>query len=64
MLDGVNATAYALMAGVSWELGREALVDGWTVAIAVVTLVLLWRTRLNSAWYVAGRRDHRPGGGR
>ncbi len=54
MLDGLNATAYALMAGVSWELGRGALVDGWTVAIAVVTLVLLWRTRLNSAWYVLG----------
>ena len=54
LLDGVNATAYALMAGVSWRLGQEAIVDGWTVAITVVTLVLLWRTRLNSAWYVLG----------
>lgn len=54
LLDGVNASAYALMAGVSWQLGREALVDGWTVLIALVTLVLLWRTRLNSAWYVLG----------
>jgi chromate transporter len=53
-LDGLNAAALALMAGVTWQLGREAIVDGWTVAIAVVALVLLWRTRLNSAWYVAG----------
>jgi chromate transporter len=54
MLDGLNATALALMAGVSWRLGRAALVDGWTVAITLVTLFLLWRTRLNSAWYVLG----------
>jgi chromate transporter len=24
------------------------------VAIAVVTLVLLWRTKINNAWYIAG----------
>ncbi|GAB2444817.1 chromate efflux transporter [Nocardioides hungaricus] len=54
MLDGLNVTALALMAGVSWQLGRAALVDGWTAGIFLVTLVLLWRTRLNSAWYVAG----------
>ncbi len=52
MLDGLNATALALMAGVSWQLGRTAIVDWLTAAIAVVTLVLLWRTRLNSAWYI------------
>ena len=54
LLDGVNASAYALMAGVSWQLGGRAVVDWWTAAIALVTLVLLWRTRLNSAWYVLG----------
>lgn len=54
MLDGVNATALALMAGVSFQLARSALVDPLTVAITVVTLVLLWRTRLNNAWYIAG----------
>lgn len=54
MLDGLNATALALMAGVSWQLGRAALVDAWTVTILGVTLLLLWRTRLNSAWYVGG----------
>lgn len=52
LLDGVNATALALMAGVSLQLGRSGLVDPLTVALAVATLVLLWRTRLNSAWFI------------
>ena len=54
MLDGLNATALALMAGVSWQLGRAALVDAWTVGIFGVTLLLMWRAELNSAWYVVG----------
>jgi chromate transporter len=52
LLDGVNAAALALMAGVSWQLGRTAIVDPLTAAIAVATLLLLWRTRLNNAWYI------------
>lgn len=53
MLDGVNATALALMAGVSLQLGEAALVDPLTIAIALVSLLLLWRTTLNSAWLIA-----------
>jgi len=53
LLDGLNATALALMAGVTLDLGEAALVDLLTVALAVATLVLLWRTRLNSAWLIA-----------
>lgn len=53
LLDGLNATALALMAGVSLQLGRTALVDPLTIALGVVTLLLLWRTRLNSAWFIA-----------
>nr|WP_157553851.1 chromate efflux transporter [Herbidospora sakaeratensis] len=53
LLDGLNAAALALMAGVSWQLGGTAIVDPLTAAIAVVTLVLLWATRLNNAWYIA-----------
>jgi chromate transporter len=53
LLDGVNATALALMAGVTYRLARTAIVDPLTVAIALVSLVLLWRTRLNSAWLIA-----------
>lgn len=54
LLDGVNIVALALMAGVSWQLGRTAIVDVLTAALAVATVVLLWRTRFNSAWYIAG----------
>ncbi|MPZ62418.1 MAG: chromate efflux transporter [Propionibacteriales bacterium] len=53
LLDGVNAGALALMAGVTLQLAREALVDPLTVGLTVVAGLLLWRTRLNSAWYVA-----------
>ncbi|HEX4816800.1 MAG TPA: chromate efflux transporter [Nonomuraea sp.] len=54
LLDGLNAAALALMAGVSYQLGRTAIVDALTAVIAVATLALLWRTRLNNAWYIAG----------
>ncbi|WP_062432791.1 chromate efflux transporter [Herbidospora daliensis] len=53
LLDGLNAAALALMAGVSWQLGVTAIVDPLTVAVAAVTLVLLWTTRLNNAWFIA-----------
>ncbi|MEU8004168.1 chromate efflux transporter [Catellatospora sp. NPDC049111] len=53
LLDGVNATALALMAGVSLQLARTAVVDPLTAAITVVTLLLLWKTKLNNAWYIA-----------
>lgn len=52
LLDGVNAAALALMAGVTLQLAGNALVDPLTVGMCVVAGLLLWRTRLNSAWYV------------
>ncbi|WP_329084726.1 MULTISPECIES: chromate efflux transporter [unclassified Streptosporangium] len=52
-LDGVNATALALMAGVTLQLAGEAFVDPLTVALAALALLLQWRTRLNTAWYIA-----------
>lgn len=53
-LDGVNAAALALMVSVTWELGRDALRDGMTVLLAVVSAVLLLRYRVNSAWLILG----------
>ncbi|GHE27085.1 chromate transporter [Streptosporangium violaceochromogenes] len=53
LLDGLNAAALALMAGVSFQLGRTAIVDPLTAALALITLGLLWKTRLNNAWYIA-----------
>jgi chromate transporter len=52
LLDGVNAAAFGLMAGVMIELAGDALVDPLTVILAVGAAVALWRTPLNSAWLV------------
>jgi len=54
ILDGVNVVSLALMAGVTWQLGRYAIFDLVSVLIAVVTLVLLFATKLNPAWLVIG----------
>ncbi len=54
LLDGVNVASLALMAGVAWTLGRAAITDGLTAALAVAALVLLGRSHVNSAWLVAG----------
>jgi chromate transporter len=51
---GVNAASLALMAVVTWHLGRVALCDWLTVALAVAGGVLLIRFRVNSAWLVLG----------
>lgn len=53
-LDAVNVASLALMAVVTWQLGRAALVDWFTIAMAVASAVLLLRYRLNSAWLVLG----------
>jgi chromate transporter len=53
-LDGVNVASLALMAVVTWHLGRAALIDGLTAVLALVSAVLLIRFRLNSAWLVLG----------
>lgn len=52
-LAGVTAASLGLMAGVLLDLGRAALVDGWTVALALAAAAALARFRLNVAWLVA-----------
>ena len=52
-LDGVNVAALALMAVVTWQLGRAAI-HGWASAtIAVVSAVLLIRFRTPPYWLIA-----------
>jgi chromate transporter len=53
-LDGVNVASLALMAVVAWQLGRAAVVDALTAALAGASAVLLFRFRVNSAWLVLG----------
>jgi len=42
-----------LMAAVTWQLGRAAVVDPLTAALALAAAVLLMRTRVNSVWLLA-----------
>ena len=51
-LDGVNVASLALMAAVSWQLGRASLVDTITVLVAVASLIALLRFRVNSVWLI------------
>lgn len=51
-LDGVNVASIALIALVTAQLARAAIVDPWTAAIAAVSAVLLLRFRASPAWLV------------
>jgi len=53
-LDGVNAAAVALMALVGWQFGRAALVNIPAVILAVFSVVLVFRYKVNSIWLVLG----------
>jgi chromate transporter len=53
-LDGVNAASLALMAVVTAQLARAAIVDLPTAILGSLALVLLLRFKLNSTWLVLG----------
>jgi chromate transporter len=53
-LDGVNVASLALMTAVSYQLARSTIVDAATAGLALASLVLLLRFRINSAWLVLG----------
>jgi chromate transporter len=54
VLDGVNVAALALIAVVSWQLFRAAVVDWTTLVLAGVSFFLLFRYRVNSVWLMLG----------
>ena len=54
VLDGVNVAALALIAVVTWQLFRAAVVDWTTLVLAGVSFFLLLRYRINSVWLVLG----------
>ena len=54
VLDGVNAASMALMAAVSWQLGRSAIIDIPAAIIALMSAVALFKFRVNSLWLVLG----------
>jgi chromate transporter len=51
-LDGVNVASLALMAAVSWQIGRAALTDPVSVAIALASGAALYVRRVNSSWLI------------
>jgi chromate transporter len=53
-LDGVNVASLALMAVVTAELGRAAIVDVPTALLGLVGAGLLLRFKTNSTWLVLG----------
>ncbi|MBP5976228.1 chromate transporter [Brasilonema sp. CT11] len=53
-LDGVNAASLGLMAVVTYTLGRAAIVDWLTVVLTLLSLIAVFRFKINSAWLVLG----------
>jgi chromate transporter len=53
-LDGVNVASLALMATVTWQLGRAAIIDLPSAAVALVSAILLFTTRINIVWLIMG----------
>ena len=53
-LDGVVAASLGLMAAVTWQLARAAVVDLPTALIVVAAGVALFRWRPNSTWLILG----------
>jgi chromate transporter len=51
-LDGVNAASLGLMAGVTFTLGRAALIDWLTIIVAILSAIAVFRFKINSAWLV------------
>lgn len=54
LLDGVNVASLGLMAAVTVQLGRAALIDPLTVILAMMALGLLVRFKVNTTWLVMG----------
>jgi len=52
LLDGVNVGALALMAAVTLQVSRAALVDVTTAVVAAISALLLIYSRMNSAWLI------------
>jgi len=51
-LDGVNVGSLAVMAEVSWQLGRASVVDVVMIVLAVASLIALLQFRVYSGWLV------------
>jgi len=53
-LDGVNVASLALIALVTVDLGRIVVTRPWMIVVAIAAALVLLRTKLSSAWLIAG----------
>lgn len=53
-LDGVNAASLALMAVVTWQIARTAVVDIATGVLFAAAAAVLMAFRVNSSWLILG----------
>jgi len=53
-LTGVNFAALGLMAGVTWEVARTAVLDPLTGVIAAIALLLIVRFKVSAPWLIFG----------
>lgn len=51
-LDGVNVSSLALMAFVSFELGKVSLTQPIFIAETIVAIYLLWKHKINPTWLI------------
>ncbi len=54
VLDGVVVGSLALIAVVAWQLGKASITDWLTVSILVVSVIAIFRFKVNSAWLILG----------
>jgi chromate transporter len=52
VLDGVIVASLGLMVGVTGQLGLAALVDPFTILLAVLAAVVLFRFKVNPTWLI------------
>lgn len=54
LLDGVNVSSLALMAGAAWQTGKASVVDGPSLAVFLGAAFLLFRKNASSTLLIAG----------
>jgi chromate transporter len=53
-LDGVVAGPLAVIAVVAGQLGRSSITDWFAISILLVSLIAIFRFKLNSVWSILG----------
>ena len=52
LLDGANVTSLGLMAGVTWQLGKAAFIDPFSIGLALIAAIIIFRTNINYIWII------------